>query len=143
MGKIKIIDLFAGVGGLSYGFANDDDFEIIASNEILPDMAKAYELNHPTVKMYCKDIKDFGLKDLQDDFNLQKGEIDLVIGMRGHSQMIPFGVGCKILTLGTHNKMKYFLDDISSPDLLIDLNENFTNLSDHISEKSIEIYTRL
>ncbi|MEA3329153.1 MAG: DNA cytosine methyltransferase [Nanoarchaeota archaeon] len=80
MGKIKIIDLFAGVGGLSYGFANDDDFEIIASNEILPDMAKAYELNHPTVKMYCKDIKDFGLKDLQNDFNLQKGEINLVIG---------------------------------------------------------------
>jgi len=78
--KIKIIDLFAGVGGLSYGFANDDNFEIIAANEILPDMAKAYELNHPTVKMYCKDIKDFGFKDLQNDLNIKKGEIDLVIG---------------------------------------------------------------
>jgi len=31
----KVIDLFAGVGGLSYGFAQDDDFEIIAANEIL------------------------------------------------------------------------------------------------------------
>ncbi len=78
--KIKIIDLFAGVGGLSYGFANDNSFEIIAANEILPDMAKAYELNHPNVKMYCKDIKDFGFKDLQNDFNIKKGEIDLVIG---------------------------------------------------------------
>ena len=78
--KIKIIDLFAGVGGLSYGFANDDNFEIIAANEILPDMAKAYELNHPNVKMYCKDIKYFGFKNLQNDFNLKKGEIDLVIG---------------------------------------------------------------
>ena len=27
--KIKIIDLFAGVGGLSFGFANDSNFEII------------------------------------------------------------------------------------------------------------------
>ncbi len=80
MKKIKVIDLFAGVGGLSYGFAVDDAFEIIAANEILPDMAKAYELNHPSVKMYCKDIKDFSIKDLESDFNIKKGDIDLVVG---------------------------------------------------------------
>ncbi len=80
MKKIKVIDLFAGVGGLSYGFAHDDDFEIIAANEILLDMAKAYELNHPSVKMYCKDIKDFGIEDLNNDFNIKKGDIDLIIG---------------------------------------------------------------
>lgn len=80
MKKINIIDLFAGVGGLSYGFANDDDFKIIAANEILPDMAKAYELNHPTVKMYCKDIKEFGMEDLKNDLNIQGNDIDLVIG---------------------------------------------------------------
>ncbi|MFA6458578.1 MAG: DNA cytosine methyltransferase [Patescibacteria group bacterium] len=78
--KIKVVDLFSGVGGLSFGFARDDDYQIIAANEILPDMARAYELNHPGVKMYCKDIKNFGLKDLQKDFNLKKGEIDLVVG---------------------------------------------------------------
>lgn len=80
MKKIKVIDLFAGVGGLSYGFAHDDAFEILAANEILPNMAKAYELNHPSVKVYNKDIKDFGIKDLQKDFGVQKGDIDLVIG---------------------------------------------------------------
>ena len=78
--KIKIIDLFAGVGGLSYGFAHDDNFEIIAANEILPNMAKAYEINHPSVKVYCKDIKEFGIKDLQKDFKINEGEVDLVIG---------------------------------------------------------------
>ncbi len=78
--KIKIIDLFAGVGGLSYGFAHDDAFEIVAANEILPNMAKAYELNHPSVKVYCKDIKDFGIKDLQKDFGINKGGIDLIVG---------------------------------------------------------------
>ncbi len=77
--KIKIIDLFAGVGGLSYGFAHDDDFDIIAANEILPNMAKAYELNHPNVKMYCKDIKDFGIEDLTSDFWLQEWDVDLVV----------------------------------------------------------------
>ena len=77
---IKTIDLFSGVGGLSYGFAHDEKFEIIAANEILPQMAKAYELNHPSVKVYCKDIKDFGLADLTKDFGIHTGEIDLIIG---------------------------------------------------------------
>lgn len=78
--KIKVIDLFAGVGGLSYGFAHDENFEIVAANELLPNMAKAYELNHPSVKVYNKDIKDFGIQDLQKDFEIQAGDIDLVIG---------------------------------------------------------------
>ena len=78
--KIKIVDLFAGVGGLSYGFAHDNNFEIIAANEILPNMAKAYKLNHSSVEVYCKDIKDFGILDLQRDFGIKKEEIDLVIG---------------------------------------------------------------
>lgn len=78
--KIQVVDLFAGVGGLSYGFANDDSFKVIAANEILPDMAKAYKLNHPDVKMYNKDIKDFNILDLQNDLNIRDGDIDLVIG---------------------------------------------------------------
>lgn len=44
----KVIDLFAGVGGLSYGFVQDDDFEIIAANEILGSMADAYIRNPPS-----------------------------------------------------------------------------------------------
>lgn len=59
----KVVDLFAGVGGLSYGFAHDDDFCIVAANEILEPMARAYSANHPDVKMYNKDIKDFSISD--------------------------------------------------------------------------------
>jgi DNA (cytosine-5)-methyltransferase 1 len=78
--KIKVIDLFCGVGGLSYGFAKDPDFEIVASNELLPNMAKAYKLNHPDVKVYCRDIAEFGLKDLENDLNLKVGDVDLLVG---------------------------------------------------------------
>lgn len=78
--KFKVLDLFAGVGGLSYGFAHDDNFEIVAANELLPDMAKAYSLNHPTVKVYNCDIKDFGLRNLKRDLKINKGDIDLVVG---------------------------------------------------------------
>jgi len=80
MKRYKVLDLFAGVGGLSYGFAHDDNFEIVASNEILSDMAKAYSLNHSTVKMYNCDIKDFGIKNLTDDLGIKKGDIDLIVG---------------------------------------------------------------
>lgn len=76
----KVIDLFAGVGGLSYGFAHDEDFEIIAANEILEPMAKAYSCNHPMVKMYNKDIKDFSLSDLSRDFGIKEGDIDVIVG---------------------------------------------------------------
>lgn len=76
----KVIDLFAGVGGLSYGFAHDSDFHIIAANEILKPMATAYSLNHPTVKVYNKDIKDFSIADLSIDFGIIKGDIDIIIG---------------------------------------------------------------
>lgn len=71
--KLKVIDLFCGVGGLSYGFAHDDNFEIVAANEILPNMAKAYSLNHPTVKVYVEDIKDFGAEKIA-------SEIDIIVG---------------------------------------------------------------
>jgi len=80
MKKFKVLDLFAGVGGLSYGFAHDERFEIVAANELLPDMAKAYSLNHPSVKMYNRDIKDFGLKNLTEDLQIKKGDIDLIVG---------------------------------------------------------------
>lgn len=40
----------------------------------------------------------------------------LVIGMRGHSQMIPFGCGVPILSLISHDKMAWFLEDIDASD---------------------------
>ena len=36
---------------------------------------------------------------------------NIVVGMRGHAQMIPFGLDQNIISLISHNKMKYFLKD--------------------------------
>lgn len=78
--KLKVIDLFCGVGGLSFGFAHDDNFEIVAANEILPNMAKAYSLNHPTAKVYIEDIKNFNAKKVENDLNIKANEIDIIVG---------------------------------------------------------------
>jgi len=78
--KLKVIDLFCGVGGLSYGFAHDDNFEIVAANEILPKMAKAYSLNHPKTKIYIDDIKNFNAKIIESDLKIKKEDIDIIVG---------------------------------------------------------------
>lgn len=45
----------------------------------------------------------------------------LVIGMRGHAQMIPFGCNTPILSIISHDKMQWFLDDIQHPDWGVDV----------------------
>ncbi|KKP77763.1 MAG: hypothetical protein A2271_02130 [Candidatus Moranbacteria bacterium RIFOXYA12_FULL_35_19] len=78
--KLKVIDLFCGVGGLSYGFAHNDDFEIVVANEILPNMAIAYSLNHPAVKVYTEDIRYFNAKKVEKDLGMKPNEVDIIIG---------------------------------------------------------------
>jgi polysaccharide pyruvyl transferase WcaK-like protein len=45
----------------------------------------------------------------------------LVVGMRGHAQMIPFGCKTPIVSIVSHNKMQWFLDDIHQPDWGVDV----------------------
>lgn len=78
--KLKVIDLFCGVGGLSYGFTHNDAFEIVAANDVLPNMAKAYSLNHPSVKVYAEDIKDFNAQKVKKDLGIKAGEVDIIVG---------------------------------------------------------------
>lgn len=76
--KLKVIDLFCGVGGLSYGFSRDPHFEIRAANEILHAMAAAYSMNHPSVKVYMEDIKHFNSQKIKRDLNIS--EVDVIVG---------------------------------------------------------------
>lgn len=78
MGKYHIIDLFAGVGGLSYGFSQLPDFHIVAANEIDPDIAAAYSRNHPDVAMLNCDIAQLSGETLA---RITGGTpVDLVVG---------------------------------------------------------------
>ena len=49
--------------------------------------------------------------------------IDLAVGMRGHSQLIPFGLRRKIISIISHEKMRYFLTDIGHPEWGVDVEE--------------------
>ena len=76
--EYNLMDLFSGIGGLSYGFAVLPQFQIVAANEIERDIAIAYTRNHPDVKMLNCDIKDLTPEMLGDA--LQGKRIDVIVG---------------------------------------------------------------
>lgn len=74
--KPKVIDLFAGVGGLSLGFENGG-FDVVIANEYDASIAAAYKANHKETKMIVGDITSL---DLEDTFGRYRGEIDVIVG---------------------------------------------------------------
>lgn len=74
--KPKVIDLFAGVGGLSLGFEKAG-FDVVLANEYDPSIAAAYQLNHKNTRMIVGDITKI---DLEGTFGKYIGEIDVIIG---------------------------------------------------------------
>lgn len=78
MQMYNVMDLFAGVGGLSFGFSRLPEFHIIAANEIEKDIATAYTLNHPDVKMFNCDINDLTVDLLSEALGDRR--IDIVVG---------------------------------------------------------------
>jgi polysaccharide pyruvyl transferase len=45
--------------------------------------------------------------------------LPLTIGMRGHAQMIPFGMGNGIISVAARDKLRYFTEDIGHPELAV------------------------
>jgi len=61
MEKYKVLDLFAGCGGLSKGF-EQAGFEIVVANDIWEPAMKTYVRNHPAAKFILGDITNQEIK---------------------------------------------------------------------------------
>lgn len=73
--KYNVVDLFAGAGGLSYGFMQTGRFTIKAAFENNRNAMKTYERNHNNTMVY-NDVADA----LNDEIKLKLGKVDVVIG---------------------------------------------------------------
>ena len=71
----KVIDLFAGAGGLSLGFMQTKKYDIKVAFENNPDMQETYKRNHPQVEL-LGDVCNANYEEIQKKY----GKIDVVIG---------------------------------------------------------------
>jgi lipopolysaccharide biosynthesis glycosyltransferase len=90
------------------------------------DLRRAYGISLPVEPMY-----DFDTDRLRDVYARTK----LVIGMRGHAGMIPFGCGTPIISLVSHPKMTYFLSDIERPEWGVSVHDR--HLGSVLAERAI------
>ncbi len=77
MKKYRILDLFSGCGGLSYGFINEE-FDVPLGIDIDSSATKSFKFNHPDSNVITGDISEITLKQINSA--LGKGKIDIVVG---------------------------------------------------------------
>ncbi|MFF0166024.1 glycosyltransferase [Streptomyces prasinus] len=95
------------------------------------DLRREHGVSLPVIPMY--DFDNDAIRDLY-------ARTRLVIGMRGHAGMIPFGVGTPIVSLISHPKMAYFLADIERPEWGVSVHER--NLGAVLTERATGILDR-
>lgn len=71
---MKVIDLFAGCGGLSLGFLNAG-YTISKAVEFDSEIAHTYSKNHPSVDVIVDDVSNVAKNN-----TFRKGEVDVIIG---------------------------------------------------------------
>ncbi len=76
---MKSIDLFAGAGGLSCGLKQAGFIPLLA-NELVPQYAETYKLNHPDTEMLVGDVRQVCEINIKTRLGVNEGEIDLVAG---------------------------------------------------------------
>ena len=85
--KMRIVDLFSGVGGMTFGFyyslengkfVKNKNCEIVFANEKEINTATAFKLNFPNVTMLNRDIKSLTKQSVSN--LIGTGEIDMIIG---------------------------------------------------------------
>lgn len=75
--KIRVIDLFCGVGGSSFGAitTNQEKVEIVAGFDLWDAATKAYSANFPRAKVYHQDIRSLSPKNIRREI----GDIDVIL----------------------------------------------------------------
>ncbi|WP_037914107.1 polysaccharide pyruvyl transferase family protein [Actinacidiphila yeochonensis] len=97
-------------------------------DRIAVDLRRDHGVSLPVIPMY-----DYGTAEILDVYARTR----LVIGMRGHAGMIPFGCGTPIISLVSHPKMAYFLADVDRAEWGVSVHER--HLADILTERAVAV----
>lgn len=87
--KWKVLDLFCGCGGFSYGFEQTGKFAVTAGVDLLTDRVSTFRANHPYASTIAGDIRRLGATQVDEIAN----KPDVIIGgppCQGFSSIRPF-----------------------------------------------------
>ncbi|MEV7907023.1 CDC27 family protein [Streptomyces anulatus] len=96
-----------------------------ADERFVDDLRREHGLTLPVEPLYL--LSNDAIRDLY-------RRTRLVIGMRGHAGMIPFGCGTPVISLVSHPKLAYFLADIDRPEWGVSVHERA--LGDRLAERA-------
>jgi len=135
--KIGILDLFCGIGGLSYGFEQTGNFVTVAGLDLLEDRVKTFQLNHPHAYGFLFDIRKF-TPNVIDKYLVKSPKV--IVGgapCQGFSSIRPF----RTLSADDqrNNLFNHFAEyiDYFSPDWFVF--ENVIGLLTHKKGKTLQI----
>ncbi len=77
--EFKILDLFCGAGGLSYGMHKNPHFNTVVALDLEEKLAITLKKNMPEVEVFFGDIKDHNIKQTIIDASVEKG-VNMIIG---------------------------------------------------------------
>jgi len=87
--RLRLIDLFCGCGGLSYGFEWTGHYATVCGIDLLCDRVRSFYSNHPYATGVIGDIQEFGVEGIR----RVSEEVDVVVGgppCQGFSSIRPF-----------------------------------------------------
>lgn len=118
----------------SIAHAQTSGWSIVVTCHKSADLQILPELDEQKVTYEVEDITDHSPSQILDVYQ----QSDLCVGLRGHAQMIPFGLGCPILSVVSHDKMGWFLEDIKHPEWGVDIDD--PDLADKLSGAIDEVW---
>ena len=121
--ELTMIDLFAGVGGLSLGFERVG-FKVLLANEYDPSIAEAYIKNRCNPNMVVEDIRNLSV---HDTFGKYRGKTTVVVGgppCQGYSQKGQR----KTIHDGRNFLFRYFVEVVREVEPTYFVMENVPNL---------------
>lgn len=104
-------DVLAGVARAVKAAENRGWKIVVAAHKTMDRDIEPY-LDAADVSYETADLTDAG----PDDIMTFYAQVDCAFGMRGHAQMVPFGLRRPIVSIISHDKMRYLLNDIGHPE---------------------------